>query len=88
MIIYLKIIFLKLQMSSLNETDLSVQVNKIANVIIPEFYSLINTNFNNVMKYVNVYFYLDIFILLLLFSNLVISIIILKKLAKIMKHYE
>jgi hypothetical protein len=75
-------------MSSLNETDLSVQVNKIANVIIPEFYSLINTNFNNVMKYVNVYFYLDIFILLLLFSNLVISIIILKKLAKIMKHYE
>ena len=35
MIIYLKIIFLKLQMSSLNETDLSVQVNKIANVIIP-----------------------------------------------------
>lgn len=75
-------------MSSLNETDLSVQVNKIANVIIPEFYSLINTNFNNVMKYVNVYFYLNIFILLLLFSNLVISIIILKKLAKIMKHYE
>ena len=75
-------------MSSLNETDLSVQVNKIANVIIPEFYSLINTNFNNVMKYVNVYFYLDIFILLLLFSNLVISIIILKKLAKIMEHYE
>jgi hypothetical protein len=75
-------------MSSLNETDLSVQVNKIANVIIPEFYSLINTNFNNVMKYVNVYFYLDIFILLLLFSNLVISVIILKKLAKIMKHYE
>jgi hypothetical protein len=88
MIIYLKIIFLKLQMSSLNETDLYVQVNKIANVIIPEFYSLINTNFNNVMKYVNVYFYLDIFILLLLFSNLVISVIILKKLAKIMKHYE
>ena len=75
-------------MSSLNETDLYVQVNKIANVIIPEFYSLINTNFNNVMKYVNVYFYLDIFILLLLFSNLVISVIILKKLAKIMKHYE
>jgi hypothetical protein len=70
-------------MSSLNETDLSVQVNKIANVIIPEFYSLINTNFSNVMKYVNIYFYLDIFIILLLFSNLVISIIILKKLAKI-----
>lgn len=75
-------------MSSLNETDLSVQVNKIANVIIPEFYSLINTNFSNVMKYVNIYFYLDIFIIVLLFSNLVISVIIFKKLAKIMKHYE
>ena len=75
-------------MSSLNETDLSVQVNKIANVIIPEFYSLINTNFSNVMKYVNIYFYLDIFIIVLLFSNLVMSVIIFKKLAKIMKHYE
>lgn len=75
-------------MSSLNETDLSVQVNKIANVIIPEFYSLINTNFSNVMKYVNIYFYLNIFIIVLLFSNLVISVIIFKKLAKIMKHYE
>jgi hypothetical protein len=75
-------------MSSLNETDLSVQVNKIANVIIPEFYNLINSKFSNVMKYVNIYFYLDIFIILLLFSNLVISVIIFKKFAKIMEHYE
>ncbi len=70
-------------MSSLNETDLSAQVNKIANVIIPEFYDVINKNFSNVMTYVHSYLYVQIVTISLLFCNLLISIIILQKFIKL-----
>ena len=70
-------------MSSLNETDLSAQVNKIANVIIPEFYDVIKKNFSNVMTYVHSYLYVQIVTISLLFCNLLISIIILQKFIKL-----
>jgi len=70
-------------MSSLNEQELSAQVNKIANVIIPEFYDVINKNFSNVMIYVHSYLYVHIFTISLLFCNLIISVIILQKFNKL-----
>ena len=64
--------------------ELSAQVNQILNDLIPEF----NANFHNILIFVNVYFFLTIFMVVLLIVNIIFSCIMLRNLKSIDKRQK